>query len=117
MSVGYRLNPKPFEPAKLLFTPFHGTGAAFVPEVFRRAGLPLGVCEAQMVQDGNFPTAPKPNPEEMSAFRVTIEDAERIGADAILASDPDADRLGVVIKQGAQWVQMTGNDMAALALD
>jgi phosphomannomutase len=117
MSLGYRLGPKPFEPAKLLFTPFHGTGAAFVPEVFRRAGIPLCVCEAQMVQDGSFPTAPKPNPEEMSAFRVTIEDADRIGADAILASDPDADRLGVVIKQGGQWAQMTGNDMAALALD
>jgi phosphomannomutase len=117
MSLAYRLNPEPFGPAKLLFTPFHGTGAAFVPEVFRRAGLPLDVCEAQMVQDGNFPTAPKPNPEEMSAFRVTLDDAERLGADAILANDPDADRLGVVIKHGGQWVQMTGNDMAALALD
>ena len=117
MSVAYRLNPKPFEPAKLLFTPFHGTGVAFVPEVFKRTNLPLCVCEAQMVQDGNFPTAPKPNPEEMSAFRVTIEEAERIGADAIIANDPDADRLGVVIKRGGQWVQMTGNDMAALGLD
>jgi len=117
MSLAYRLNPTPFEPAKLLFTPFHGTGAAFVPEVFKRAGIPLEVCEAQMSQDGNFPTAPKPNPEEMSAFRVTLEDANRLNADAILANDPDADRLGVVIKQKGQWVQMTGNDMAALALD
>ncbi|MCL1907737.1 MAG: phospho-sugar mutase [Holophagaceae bacterium] len=117
MSLGYRLNPSPFEPAKLLFTPFHGTGADFVPEVFKRAGLPLDVCGPQMVQDGNFPTAPKPNPEEMSAFRVTIEDAERTGTDAILATDPDADRLGIVIKHGGKWVQMTGNDMAALALD
>ena len=117
MSVGYRLNAAPFEPANLLYTPFHGTGAEFVPEVFKRAGLPLNLCEAQMVQDGNFPTAPKPNPEEMSAFRVTIEEANRIGADAIIATDPDADRLGVVIKQKGQWVQMTGNDMAALALD
>jgi len=117
MSVSYRLNPKPFEPARLLYTPFHGTGAAFVPEVFKRAGIPLNVCEAQMVQDGNFPTAPRPNPEEMAAFRVTIEDADRFGADAILANDPDADRLGVVIKHNGRWVQMTGNDMAALALD
>jgi len=117
MSLGYRLKPTPFEPAKLLFTPFHGTGVAFVPEVFKRAGIPLDVCEAQMVQDGSFPTASKPNPEEMSAFRVTLEDANRIDADAILANDPDADRLGVVIKHKGQWVQMTGNDMAALALD
>jgi phosphomannomutase len=117
MSLGYRLNPKPYEPASLLFTPFHGTGVDFVPEAFKRAGIPLQACQAQMVQDGNFPTAPKPNPEEMSAFRVPIEDAERLGAEAILANDPDADRLGVVIKQNGQWVQMTGNDMAALALD
>jgi phosphomannomutase len=117
MSLCYRLKPEPFEPANLLFTPFHGTGATFVPEVFKRAGLPLSVCDAQMVQDGNFPTAPKPNPEEMSAFKVTIEEANRVGADAILATDPDADRLGIVIKQKGQWVQMTGNDMAALALD
>ncbi|MCL1894216.1 MAG: phospho-sugar mutase [Holophagaceae bacterium] len=117
MSLGYRLNPNPFNPAKLLFTPFHGTGADFVPEVFKRAGLPLETCTAQMVPDGNFSTAPKPNPEEMSAFRVTIEDAERKGVDAILATDPDADRLGIVIKQKGKWVQMTGNDMAALALD
>ena len=117
MSLGYKLNPIPFEPAKLLYTPFHGTGADFVPEVFKRAGLPLDLCESQMVQDGNFPTAPKPNPEEMSAFRVTIEDAEKLGSDAILATDPDADRLGIVINNGGKWVQMTGNDMAALALD
>jgi phosphoglucomutase/phosphomannomutase len=117
MSLGYKLNPSPFEPANLLYTPFHGTGAEYVPELFRMAGLPLNVCESQMIQDGNFPTAPKPNPEEMSAFRVTLEDANRIGADAILATDPDADRLGVVVRQKGQWTQMTGNDMAALALD
>jgi phosphomannomutase len=88
-----------------------------VPELFRRAGLPLHVCEAQATPDGTFPTAPRPNPEEMAAFKVTIEDAERLGVDAILANDPDADRLGVVLKHEGQWLQMTGNDMAALSLD
>jgi phosphoglucomutase len=117
MAQGFRLHPEPFTPANLLFTPFHGTGAAFVPELFRRAGLPLHVCAAQMVPDGTFPTAPRPNPEEMGAFRVTLEDAERWQVDAILANDPDADRLGVVLKQDGQWIQMTGNDMAALAMD
>lgn len=117
MSLGFQLKPQPFEPANLLFTPFHGTGMAMVPELFRRAGLPLQVCEAQATPDGTFPTAPRPNPEEMAAFKVTLEDAERLGVDAILANDPDADRLGVVLKHEGEWIQMSGNDMAALSLD
>lgn len=117
MSLGFLARPKAFAPAKLLYTPFHGTGIAFTPELFRRAGLPLEICEAQAVQDGTFPTAPRPNPEEMAAFKVTLEDAEAKGSEAILASDPDSDRLGVVVKHEGAWVQMTGNDMAALTLD
>lgn len=117
MSLGFLARPKVFTPAKILFTPFHGTGIAFVPELFKRAGLPLEVCERQAVQDGTFPTAPRPNPEEMAAFAVPLEDAERLGVDAILANDPDADRLGVVLKHKGQWMQMTGNDMAGLTLD
>lgn len=117
MSLGFRVKPEPFAEPSLLFTPFHGTGAQFVPRVFEAAGLPLHVCEAQMTPDGTFPTAPRPNPEEMAAFKVTLEDAERLGVDAILANDPDADRLGVVLKHEGEWIQMTGNDMAALALD
>ncbi|MDP2876338.1 MAG: phospho-sugar mutase [Holophaga sp.] len=117
MSLGFLAHPKVFTPAKILFTPFHGTGIAFVPELFKRAGLPLEICERQAVQDGTFPTAPRPNPEEMAAFKVPLEDAERLGVDAILANDPDADRLGVVLKHKGQWIQMTGNDMAALTLD
>ena len=117
MSLGFLAHPKIFTPAKILFTPFHGTGIAFVPELFKRAGLPLEICERQAVQDGTFPTAPRPNPEEMAAFKVTLEDAERLNVDAILANDPDADRLGVVLRHKGQWIQMTGNDMAALTLD
>ncbi len=117
MSLSFLAHPKDFTPAKVLFTPFHGTGIAFVPELFRRAGLPLEVCARQAVQDGTFPTAPRPNPEEMAAFKVTLEDAEALGVDAILANDPDADRLGVVLKHEGEWIQMTGNDMAALTLD
>jgi phosphomannomutase len=117
MSLSFRSNPQPFEPTPVLFTPFHGTGIAFVPELFRRAGLPLSVCEPQAVQDGSFPTAPRPNPEEMAAFKVTLEDAEAKGLKVILANDPDADRLGVVVKHKGVWTQMTGNDLAALTLD
>lgn len=117
MSLSFLARPKEYENAKILYTPFHGTGIAFVPELFKRAGIPLDICPSQAVQDGNFPTAPRPNPEEMAAFKVTLEDAERLGSEAILANDPDADRLGVIVRHKGQWLQMTGNDMAGLTLD
>jgi phosphoglucomutase len=110
-------HPKPFTPVRILYTPFHGTGIAFVPEIFRRAGLPLVVCEAQAVQDGTFPTAPRPNPEEIAAYRAPLEDARRLGAEVVLANDPDADRIGLVAPHGEDWELMTGNDLAALVLD
>lgn len=117
MSQSFLARPKDFIPTPVLYTPFHGTGIAFTPELFRRAGLPMEVCEAQAVPDGTFPTAPRPNPEELAAFEVTIQDAERKGISVILASDPDADRLGVLVKREGRWLQMSGNDMAALTLD
>lgn len=110
-------HPQPFEAAKLLYTPFHGTGGAFVPELFKQAKLPLTTSASQSVQDGNFPTAPRPNPEELAAYRAPLEEAEALGMDAILANDPDADRIGVVAKREGAWELMSGNDLAALTLD
>jgi phosphomannomutase len=119
LAMGLTLLQKPavFTPAKLLYTPFHGTGMAFVPELFRRAGLPLDICAAQATPDGTFPTAPRPNPEEIAAYQAPLAEAVRIDADAILASDPDADRIGVVAKRKGQWELLSGNDLAALTLD
>lgn len=118
LGLGLLAHPAPFEPARLLFTPFHGTGSAFVPELFRRAELPLEVCESQSVPDGTFPTAPRPNPEEIEAYAAPLEDAKRLDCEAILANDPDADRIGVVAKRrGTEWELMSGNDLAALTLD
>lgn len=110
-------DPKPFAPAKLLYTPFHGTGIAFVPALFELAGLPLVISGSQGIQDGTFPTAPRPNPEELAAYRAPIQEAEDVGADAILANDPDADRIGVVARRDGAWALMSGNDLAALVLD
>lgn len=119
LTMGLTLLQKPteFRAAKLLYTPFHGTGMAFVPELFKRAGLPLAICASQATPDGTFPTAPRPNPEEIAAYTAPLADAERLGADAILANDPDADRIGVVARRNGQWELMTGNDLAALTLD
>lgn len=117
LGLSLMTRPKDFKPAKVLYTPFHGTGIAFVPELFKRAGLPLHLCEAQAKQDGTFPTAPRPNPEEIAAYKAPLADAEAIGADVILANDPDADRIGLVAKHNGQWELMSGNDLAALTLD
>ena len=117
LGLDLRQHPKPFEAARILYTPFHGTGGAFVPTLFQRAGLPLTLSPSQGIQDGTFPTAPRPNPEEMAAYRAPLEEAERMGAEVILANDPDADRIGVVAKRNGAWELMSGNDLAALTLD
>ncbi len=110
-------HPEPFTPAKILYTPFHGTGIAFVPTLFERAGIPLSVSPSQGLQDGTFPTAPRPNPEELAAYAAPISEAEAMGAEVILSNDPDADRIGIVAKRNGAWELMSGNDMAALTLD
>ncbi|HEU4952787.1 MAG TPA: phospho-sugar mutase [Holophagaceae bacterium] len=119
LALGLLRHPQPFAPAKLLYTPFHGTGGAFVPAFFEAAGLPLAAAKAQSVQDGTFPTAPRPNPEELPAYEATLEEAAALGTEVILANDPDADRIGVVAKRAgsADWELMSGNDLAALTLD
>ena len=117
LGLALRQQPKDFVAAKIVYTPFHGTGIAFVPELFKRAGLPLLICESQAVQDGTFPTAPRPNPEELAAYQAPLADAQRLGADAILANDPDADRIGLVAPHNGAWELMTGNDLAPLTLD
>jgi phosphoglucomutase len=117
MGLEFLQRPKEFSPAKLLYTPFHGTGIAHVPEFFKRAGIPLEVCAAQATPDGTFPTAPRPNPEEIAAYKTPLAEADQIGADAILSNDPDADRIGVITKRKGQWELMTGNDLCALTLD
>ncbi|BDU73128.1 phospho-sugar mutase [Mesoterricola silvestris] len=119
LALGLELMTRPagFKPAKVLYTPFHGTGIAFVPELFKRAGLPLEICASQAVQDGTFPTAPRPNPEEIAAYKAPLADAAKAGADVILANDPDADRIGLVAPRNGAWELMSGNDLAALTLD
>ncbi len=117
LGEGLLQHPQPFTPARTLYTPFHGTGVAFVPDLFKRAGLPLTVSPSQGIQDGTFPTAPRPNPEELAAYAAPIREAEAMDAEVILSNDPDADRLGVVAKRNGEWELMSGNDIAALTLD
>jgi len=117
LGIGLLQHPKVFTPARILYTPFHGTGIAFVPTLFERAGLPLSISPSQGIQDGTFPTAPRPNPEELAAYAAPIREAEAMDAEVILSNDPDADRIGVVAKRNGAWELMSGNDIAGLTLD
>ena len=103
----------------IVYTPLHGTGHKLVPEVMKRIGLEnLYTVPEQMIIDGNFPTVPKPNPEYPQVFELGIEIANRVGSDLIVATDPDADRVGVMTRTAdGSFMTITGNQMGALLLD
>ena len=101
---------------KIVYTPLHGCGVRLVPECLKRLGFKnvYNVPE-QDVSDGDFPTVPSPNPEEPAAMKMALEVAEREQADIVMATDPDADRLGIAVRDNdGRIVQFTGNQTAAL---
>ncbi len=104
---------------EIVYTPLHGAGYKLVPEVLRRLGIKhIDTVDEQMVLDGNFPTASFPNPEIPAVFELGIKLAEKVGSDLIIATDPDADRVGIMSrdKSGA-FKCLTGNQVGALLLD
>lgn len=104
---------------KIVYTPFHGTGHQLVPEALRRLGLKHILCvPEQMVIDGAFPTVKSPNPENPEGFALAIELAKREGSSLIIGTDPDADRVGIVVRNRAgDYVTMSGNQVGVLLLD
>ena len=79
----------------VLYTPLHGTGGRYVPEILRRAGFTrIHTVKEQLEPDGEFPTVSSPNPEDSAAFELAFAAAERVGCQPIIATDPDADRMG-----------------------
>ena len=103
---------------RIVYTPLHGAGRTLVPRILARAGLSLSLVEAQMTPDGDFPTVKKPNPEIPDAFTLGVAQAERIGSDLVIATDPDADRVGVMSRRrDGSFACITGNQMGALLLD
>jgi len=99
---------------KMVYTPFHGTGYKLIPEALRRLGMKHVICvPQQMVIDGNFPTVASPNPENPEGFALAVELAKENGADFILGSDPDADRVGIMVNTGnGEFKVLTGNQTA-----
>ena len=104
---------------KLVYTPFHGTGHKLIPEALRRLGIQHLICvPEQMVIDGNFPTVVSPNPENPEGFALAVELAKQEGADFILGSDPDADRVGIMVKtKSGEFKVISGNQTGVLMLD
>ncbi len=105
-------------PLKLVYTPLNGTGLVPVTTVLSRAGVSdVTVVPEQEQPDGDFPTCPYPNPEIREAMQRGIDLCEQVHPDLLLATDPDADRVGVACKDGDDYTLLTGNEMGVLLLD
>ena len=101
----------------IVYTPIHGTGITLVPKVLADYGFTnVHVVEEQSIPDGNFPTVSYPNPEESETMSIGLAKAKAMDADIVLGTDPDADRVGVGVKNHkGDWVLMNGNQTAVLA--
>ena len=103
---------------KIVYTPLHGTGSKPVPTALKAVGFnQVTVVKEQEEPDANFSTVKSPNPEEHAAFVLAIEYGKKLNADVLLATDPDADRVGAVVKDSSgEYVVLTGNQTGALLL-
>ena len=103
---------------RILYTPLHGTGGRFVPDVLHNAGFKyVKTVEEQMVPDSSFPTVRFPNPEEAASFKLAFRYGEKESFDIILATDPDADRVGTAVWDDGEWVLLNGNQVGVLLAD
>jgi phosphoglucomutase len=119
VSKSYSLAPEVIAPQKnmkIVYTPLHGTGITLVPKGLMDYGFKnIHIVEEQAITDGNFPTVKSPNPEEKAAMQMAMDKAREIGADLVLATDPDADRIGVGVKDlDGNYILINGNQTAAL---
>jgi len=104
---------------KIVYTPIHGTGIKLVPAVLKEFGFTnVTIVEEQSEPNGNFPTVVYPNPEESEAMSIGLKKAKELDADILLGTDPDADRVGIGVKDNhGNWVLMNGNQTAVLAFN
>jgi phosphoglucomutase len=103
------------EKIKFVYTPLHGTGIRAIPALLDQFDFRYSIVEAQSVADGRFPTVKSPNPENAEALELTIKQAEAEKADIVMATDPDADRMGVAVRDaGGKMVLLTGNQIGSI---
>ena len=109
---------KPQQKIKVVFTPLHGTGFCFIPTLLKQTGfVDLSLVNEQMTADPKFPTVKVPNPEDQASFALALKLAKQKGADLVIASDPDCDRLGCAVKdKKGDYQFLTGNQIGALLL-
>ena len=118
-----QLNPKAVaevaDTFKLIYTPFHGTGSRPVKEILKRIGFKnVLVVNEQDTEDGNFPTVKSPNPENKEGFTIAIEMAKKNDVDVIIGTDPDCDRVGIVVRDAdGVYRTLTGNQTGALLVE
>jgi phosphoglucomutase len=104
---------------KIVYTPIHGTGITLVPQALQKFGFNnVHIVEEQSTPDGNFPTVIYPNPEEHETMSIGLKHAKELDADILLGTDPDADRVGIGVKNHkGEWILMNGNQTALLAFN
>lgn len=104
--------------AKVVFTPLHGTSQDIIPKAFKHFGFNDLICVTeQMKPDGDFPNTKSSNPEEIECYELALEYAKANDADLIIANDPDADRLGIIVKSNGEFVPLSGNSTGTLLID
>ncbi len=109
---------QPEDSLRVVYTPLNGTGLECVTRILERIGVSdVHVVEEQAQPDGHFPTCPYPNPENRDALERGIELCEQVHPDLLLATDPDADRVGIAVKDGDEYQLLSGNEVGALLLD
>ena len=102
---------------KVVFTPLHGTSVTAIPQVLKKAGYSaVSVIEEQAKPDGDFPTVKSPNPEEPEALQMAMEKANAIGADIVIGTDPDADRLGIAVRNEKNELELLNGNQTMVAI-
>lgn len=102
----------------IVYTPLNGSGLKCVTQILKDNGFTnISVVEEQEKPDGEFPTCPYPNPEIEEALALGLRDAEKLGSDLLLATDPDCDRVGIAVRKGENYLLLSGNEVGMLLLD
>ena len=121
-ALQYSLSPQAIseqKDLKIVYTPIHGTGITLVPDILHKFGFTnVHLVQSQAEPDGNFPTVAYPNPEEAEAMQLGLNYAKKIDADILLGTDPDADRVGIAVKNHlGKWQLLNGNQTGVLLLN
>ncbi len=103
---------------KIVFTSLHGTSIKLIPEALKRAGYSdVHIVEEQRIPDGDFPTVASPNPEEPAALKMATDLAEKIGADIVIGTDPDSDRIGIAVRNTKGQMQLLNGNQTMCMMD